>query len=192
MRVHGRYRIKRRAGLEQRSYKRYEPELREDFHCICGYCGKSEDVTKKGFEIDHFVPISEAADLKNCYDNLVYSCFTCNRKKSSLWPTKDKTLPHDGTVGFCDPATEEFDIHLQRDESGRIISCTPVGEYMLKTAFRFDTRPMDVVWKAMKIFELKRELRAKWDILSTEEKNEYMRVDEELESLLGYIFKLKE
>lgn len=47
MRVHGRYKIERRTGLEQRNYERYKPELREDFHRMCGYCGKSESVTKK-------------------------------------------------------------------------------------------------------------------------------------------------
>ena len=35
MRVHGRYKIERRTGLEQRNYERYKPELREDFHRMC-------------------------------------------------------------------------------------------------------------------------------------------------------------
>ena len=65
MRVHGRYIIKRRTGLDQREYKKYEPELSEDFHHICGYCGKSEAVTKKGFEIDHFVPQTLSEELAN-------------------------------------------------------------------------------------------------------------------------------
>lgn len=149
MRVHGRYKIKRRTGLEQRRYAKYEPELREDFHQICGYCGKSEAVTKKGFEIDHFIPRTLAKDLTDCYDNLVYSCFTCNRKKGAKWPTGDIASAHNGTIGFCDPATEEFDSHLQRDNDGKIISCSAVGEYMLKKVFRFDKRPTDIVWKAM-------------------------------------------
>lgn len=192
MRVHGRYRIKRRAGLEPRSYKRYEPELREDFHYICGYCGKSEAVTKSGFEIDHFVPQKLVEGLKDCYDNLVYSCFICNRKKGSKWPTEDIAISHDETKGLCDPATDEFDIHLQRDETGKIISVSPVGEYMLKKVFCFDKRPTDIVWKAMQIFELKEKLRKKWAMLSPDDKDEYMRIDEELESLLRYIFEKRE
>lgn len=192
MRVHGRYRIERRADLEQRGYKKYEPELREDFHRICGYCGKSEAVTKKGFEIDHFVPRTLAKGLTDCYGNLVYSCFTCNRKKGAKWPTEDTAIAHNGIVGFCDPATEEYDSHLQRDDNGRIISCSSVGEYMLKKAFCFDKRPTDVVWKAMQIIEMKQDLRSKWGSLSREDKDEYMKIDEELESLLGYIFEKKE
>lgn len=192
MRVHGRYTIKRRTNLEQRTYDKYRPELSEDFYHICGYCGKSEAVTKKGFEIDHFVPQTLAKNLTNSYENLVYCCFTCNRKKSSKWPTKNASLANDGIKGFCDPASDEFDIHLQRDDSGKIISCSSVGDYMLKKAFCFDKRPTDVVWKAMQIIEIKNELRAKWNSLASEDKDMYMRIDEELDSLLGYIFKENE
>ena len=192
MRVHGRHIIERRTGLEQRSYAKYEPELREDFYHMCGYCGKSEAVTKKGFEIDHFVPQTLAKDLTDCYDNLVYSCFTCNRKKGAKWPTENPALAHNGTIGFCDPATEEFDSHLQRDIDGKIISCSAVGEYMLKKAFQFDKRPTEMVWKAMQIIEMKQELRSRWSALAPEERDEYMQLDAELESLLGYIFEKKE
>ena len=192
MRIHGRHKIQRRTGLESRDYQDYLPELREDFQYMCGYCGKSERVTKKGFEIDHFVPQILAEELRDNYNNLVYSCFTCNRKKGKKWPTKNLLLQHNDKEGFCDPATEEFDSHLQRDESGKIISCSDVGEYMLKKAFGFDKRPTDIVWKAMKIVDMKQELRAKWTTLTEEEKDEYIRVDEELDSLLDYIFEKKE
>ncbi|MBE5933636.1 MAG: HNH endonuclease [Lachnospiraceae bacterium] len=192
MRIHGRHIIKRRTGLDSRSYPDYLAELREDFHYICGYCGKSERVTKKGFEIDHFIPQRLAEELRDNYNNLVYSCFTCNRKKGKKWPTENINLQHNDKQGFCDPATEEFDSHLQRDESGKIISCSAVGEYMLKKAFRFDKRPTDVIWKAMKIIDMKQELRSKWGKLTPEEKDEYMQVDGELDSLLSYIFEKKE
>lgn len=95
-------------------------------------------------------------------------------------------------MGFCDPATDEFDKHLQRDQTGQIISCTSVGEYMINKVFRFNKRPTDVVWKAMQIVEMKKDLRSRWSSLSPEDKDEYMKIDEELESLLGYIFSKKE
>lgn len=192
MRVHGRYKIERRIVLDKRSYEKYEPELREDFHHMCGYCGKSEAVTKKGFEIDHFIPQVLAENLRDHYENLVYSCFTCNRKKGKKWPTADINIAHNSTVGFCDPASDEFDSHLQRDDNGKIISCSPVGEYMLKKVFRFDKRPTDIIWKAMQIHEMKQSLRSKWSTLSFEGKDEYMRIDEELDSLLSYIFEKRE
>ena len=57
MRVHGDKVIRRRSGLEKRAdYKAYLTELREDFQHMCGYCGKTEAITKNKFEIDHFVP----------------------------------------------------------------------------------------------------------------------------------------
>lgn len=191
MRIHGKARIRRRSGLEERPYKDYEPELRADFQYLCGYCGKSEKITKKGFEIDHFTPQKIAPKLKNNYGNLVYSCFTCNRKKGSKWPTGNPQEANDGVIGFVDPATDEFDSHLKRDETGKIIACTSIGNYMA-SVFQFDRRPMDVIWKAMQIKDLKEQLRQKWNVLLTTEKDEYILLDDELESLLSYMFEKKE
>ena len=54
MRIHGDKKLARRPGVERRSpYGAYLDILREDFSGICGYCGKSELVTKNTFEIDH-------------------------------------------------------------------------------------------------------------------------------------------
>ncbi len=44
----------------------------------------------------------------------------------------------------------------------------------------------------MQVIEMKRELRAKWDMLASSQKDEYVQLDEELESLLEYIFDKKE
>ena len=52
--------------------------------------------------------------------------------------------------------------------------------------------PTEVVWKAMQIVEMKKDLRSRWSSLSPEDKDEYMKIDEELESLLGYLFSKKE
>ena len=193
MRVHGSYRIIRRTVIEKKPYyNQYLTELREDFHHICGYCGKSEDVTTKGFEIDHFVPQTVSVSLKNEYQNLIYSCFTCNRKKGSKWPTGDPDLMNDGTVGFVDPATEEYDKHLVRNESGKIVYNTPLGRYLCNNVFNFNSRPTDIVWKAMKIVELKRQLKEKMATISQEEMKVYMEIDDELSTLMKYIFNKKE
>lgn len=139
MRIHGTVKICRRSNVvEQTDYQKYRDELREDFGFICGYCGKEEAITSKGFEIDHFVPKSIAPERETDYFNLVYACFTCNRKKSKKWPTKDKDLHNDGKVGFVDPATDEFDLHLQRNENGDIQGITDVGKYMCKQVFKFN------------------------------------------------------
>lgn len=192
MRVHGSIKITRRSNIDKKPYDQYLDELSEDFHHICGYCGKSEVVTTKGFEIDHFVPQTVSTELKDEYQNLVYSCFTCNRKKGSKWPTCNPAIKNNGTVGFVDPASEEYDKHLMRDESGKIIYKTPLGQYLCNIAFKFNNRPTDVIWKAMKIVELKQQLQTKISKLSPYEMKEYIEIDTELSSLMKYIFKKKE
>lgn len=73
--------IRRRTAIDKRTnYRKYLPELREDFQYICGYCGKPESITKNAFEIDHFVPRKYDKSRANDYTNLVYSCCVCNRK----------------------------------------------------------------------------------------------------------------
>lgn len=192
MRIHGSYKISRRTIVNKKPYGQYVSELSEDFHHICGYCGKSEAVTTKGFEIDHFIPQKISEALRDEYQNLVYSCFTCNRKKGSTWPTGDPNLQNDGTIGFVDPATEEYDAHVMRNEAGAIIAKTPLGKYMCDNVFKFKDRPTDVIWKAMRIIELKEKLRKKISALSPEEMKEYIAIDQELSSLMSYIFKKKE
>lgn len=192
MRVHGSQRLLRRTDIDKRPYNQYLNELSEDFHHICGYCGKSEAVTTKGFEIDHFVPQTVSAELKDEYQNLVYSCFTCNRKKGSKWPTCDPAVKNNGTVGFVDPVSDEYDDHLMRDDSGKIVYKTQLGKYLCNDVFKFKSRPTDTIWKAMKIVELKQRLQTKIATLSPDEMKEYIDVDTELSSLMKYIFKKKE
>ena len=121
MRIHGENEISRSIDVNQENdYKKYVPHLREDFKHICGYCGKPEEVTTKGFEPDHFVPDRIDSSRKLDYSNLVYSCFTCNRKKLGKWPTENKDKPNDGEVGFVDPVLKEYDNHLGRDKEGSI------------------------------------------------------------------------
>lgn len=192
MRVHGSEQVQRRKDIEERQYAEYLPELREDFHCLCGYCGKSESVTKKGFEIDHFVPRRIAPKLENAYENLVYSCFTCNRKKGKKWPTENPNIPNNGTVGFVDPASEDFDLNIIRESDGKLAGCTAVGTYMCKNVFKFHKRPIETMWKAMQIMQLKKQLRQKMDRLSDQEKTEYIQIDEELENLMQHLFEKKE
>lgn len=192
MRVHGDYIISRRTDIDKRPYNQYLMEIREDFHQICGYCGKSEEVATKGFEIDHFVPQKVSSSLIDEYQNLVYACFTCNRKKGKKWPTGDPMLMNNGKVGLVDPATEEYDNHLMRDGNGKIVYKTPLGKYICNQIFKFNIRPTDIVWKAMKIIELKQELQKKIATISPEEMKEYMAIDHELSLLMAYIFNNRE
>lgn len=192
MRVHGCLKLTRRNMTEEMDYRKYEDELREDFCGACGYCGKSELVTKKGFEIDHFVPQDINPTRRNDYSNLVYSCFTCNRKKSNKWPTGDSDMPNDGHKGLVDPTSEEYDLHLKREEDGAIVPLSELGKYMSEKVFLFHKRPTATVWKAMEICRLKDKLVERAEHLSIEEYQEYIAIDQELNALLNYLFKSKE
>lgn len=193
MRIHGDVKIIRSHDVPlQTDYKKYNENLREDFHYICGYCGKPESLTAKGFEIDHLVPDNIAPERKLDYTNLVYSCFTCNRKKSGKWPTKDKEKMHNNKIGIIDPVDAEFDTHIYRNKDGNIDGLTPLGKYICKNIFKFHQRPMKELWKCMQIMDKKAQLKNQLANLTQEQVGIYIILDEELENLRTILFTEKE
>lgn len=193
MRIHGEKIITRTPNVKKRSpYGEYLDILKEDFGDICGYCGKSEYVTKNTFEIDHFIPKKYAPELEEDYSNLVYSCYECNRKKSSKWPSKNKQIQFVDGAGFIDPASKEYDEHIERDIHGNIIGKTVAGQYMVQVGFEFDKRPMREIYKAMLLIEKKQQLREKMQSVSVEELQEYIEADKLLEQLQLTLFAKKE
>lgn len=151
-RVHGDKKIRRRTDYtKQTDIQKYTKILKEDFHNMCGYCGKDFNIIACPNQKDHLIPkkIAEKAgrlDLLTDYNNLVYSCRVCNRNKWDYWPFDDVEKLHDDKEGFVDPATDEYDKHLMRDQSGKIVPQTDVGKYMYKI-FNFSNRLTDVWWK---------------------------------------------
>lgn len=193
MRIHGEVQIRRRRDIKIKSkYGEYLEDLKDDFHSICGYCGKSIKVTKNTFEIDHLVPKSFAPDLENEYSNLVYSCFTCNRKKSKKWPTEDKDLHHNDKVGFADPASEEYDLHLARLSDGNIQPLTEVGKYMCNKVFKFNLRPIREIWMCEQIISRQEKLEGKISKMTFEESQEYIEINQQLKALMQELFSKKE
>lgn len=192
-RIHGENKIVRSKNIKiQKKYEQYRENLRKDFFYICGYCGKFEQVTKHGFEIDHFVPLKVDPSKEILYSNLVYSCFTCNRKKSADWPTKDTNLSHNGIVGYVDPAIPEFDDHLEKNENGEIIPKTPVGAYMVKK-FKFNKRPMKTIHKLNLLLQKKKLLKMKMKVIKDPLtlKNFY-EIQNEIDYLMNIIFSSRE
>lgn len=187
--MHGDIVVIRKVIIQhENNYQNYRTSLKEDFKDICGYCGKTEMVSRRGFEIDHFVPIDTDETRKTDYGNLVYSCFTCNRKKSKKWPTNNPICPHDGREGFVDPTNVDFDNHLGRETNGRIEFYTQVGSYMIE-AFKFNTRPTATVWKTMELMKRKcqlRELKQSGAITETD-KDEYIDIDTAVDDFLRYL-----
>lgn len=81
---------KRSAVAPESNYRAYQQNLRVDFRCSCGYCFITEaEAGGIGFEIDHYVPLAKDRSLANNYDNLIYSCSYCNRRKSNIFPTAE-------------------------------------------------------------------------------------------------------
>lgn len=131
MRVHGEKKLHRREGInELKHYQDARSILEEDFHFLCGYCGKDGKVMREKFHIDHFVPKSLDKERENDYYNLVLACSKCNLSKSDKWPTRDKKHSYNEKEGFVDPASDEYDQHVQRNEDGYIVGITSVGESM--------------------------------------------------------------
>lgn len=193
MRIHGDFIVKRRVEITQQAdYHNYQNNLSEDFGRLCGYCGKTEKTTFKGFEIDHLVPVSIAPERKIDYANLVYCCFTCNRKKAKKWPTLNKHICHNEKVGFIDPASEEFDLHLERTLTGDIIGLTNVGKYMCNIGFKFPVRPIKEIWLCTQILNKQAILEKKIETMTPEENKEYIFINQELKELYNLLFKKKE
>lgn len=76
--------LKRSEVEKSNNYSDYKQELRKDFFYSCGYCSTSEAEFHGNFEIDHYLPQKKHPELKNDYNNLIWSCFECNRAKGDF------------------------------------------------------------------------------------------------------------
>lgn len=63
----------------------YRPWLRDEFSFRCVYCLLREQwgQVRSLYAIDHFLPIASHPDRGCEYDNLLYTCSTCNAAKGS-------------------------------------------------------------------------------------------------------------
>ncbi|MDY6026198.1 HNH endonuclease signature motif containing protein [Bergeyella zoohelcum] len=112
-------------------YSDHRRELKTDFKCRCGYCNDIELWRTVWFEIDHFVPQKYLKTIKDTdYSNLVYACRSCNNSKRAHWPTQDELVHHKNDKGFIDPCNDEYDKQFAREENGKIIPQTKLGEWM--------------------------------------------------------------
>ena len=129
-------------------YGYYKSDLREDFRNCCGYCG-DEDSSAGGFRfyhIDHFVPKKKLVNLSEIdYSNLVYSCFYCNNKKRSDWPTGDENVHNNGEEGYIDPCHNHYPRQFERNDLGEIVPKTTLGIYM-HSKLNFCLRRHALIW----------------------------------------------
>lgn len=99
----------RRHGPVYTAYESYRPWLRDEFSFRCVYCLKREQwgIVRGTFDIDHFVPQQIAPGRVTDYDNLVYSCASCNAaKRSLLLPDPAQVLVYPSVVVHPDGRME--------------------------------------------------------------------------------------
>lgn len=123
-----------RTGQFAKSNSTYKKYLMEDFKHKCAYCGDLDCISggKRFYHVEHFAPKEKFPDLEFLYDNLLYACPYCNGSKSDKWVSANPDVSVIGDEGFVDPCKEEYDLHLDRDATGRIYAKTKLGEYMIK------------------------------------------------------------
>lgn len=148
----------RRAISPQARYVLYREDLRKDFTQCCGYCGHSDDRQDSStFHIDHFAPKARFPELAAEYSNLVYSCRVCNISKSNHWVGTDSSIPNDGSRGFVDPCTPDYDAHIGRGDDGKIVGLTPLGVYVAKR-LGLGLLRHELLWRARRAGELRTEV----------------------------------
>ena len=150
-----------RSGVAaQTQYRLYRDDLQRDFMGACGYCGDDDlRADRVCFHIDHFAPKKLFPDLECSYENLVYACRFCNVSKSDHWIGKDAAIHNDGERGFVDPCSDQYEIHLTRDPSGRIIAVTPLGAYFARR-LRLGLLRHELLWQARRARALRDEVKA--------------------------------
>jgi hypothetical protein len=76
-------RVRRHALQGYADYASYRPWLRDEFHFQCVYCLVREQWGRVAglFDLDHFLPTALHPDHRTTYENLLYSCATCNEAK---------------------------------------------------------------------------------------------------------------
>jgi len=108
-----------------RDYGRYREHLRLDFWFSCAYCTIAElEATGIGFCIDHYEPQDYAPHLSSAYENLMYSCTTCNGSKSN------HPSPAHRARGFrfFRPDQDDYTEHF-RLNGVRLSPLTDIGRY---------------------------------------------------------------
>lgn len=138
---------KRKIEKDVSKYQSHKPDLKIDFNNRCGYCDDHDTWRNSFYEIDHFVPKKYLSGKElTDYKNLVYSCRYCNNSKRHKWPTEEKDKPNDGKIGFEMPWTTDYSDLFKRDDKGRIISDSPLGNWMIKN-LNLGLKRHSIIWQ---------------------------------------------
>lgn len=113
-------------------YRRYKPWLRDEFSFRCVYCLNRERWmdTRRGYQIDHFVPQKIRPDLRADYDNLLYLCAACNNLKGAALLPDPCVLALNECLCFHDDGTVEA-LMPRQDEGQRLIDVLELDQPQL-------------------------------------------------------------
>ena len=151
----------RKTGVNNRAnYRDYKEDLRDDFNSRCGYCDDDDRFMggRRGFHIDHFAPKSKFEDLETVYSNLIYACPFCNISKSNDWPSNRSVENVVNDEGYVDPCDAQYDEHIARHDSGKIIAKSELGKYMHKK-LKLHLMRHEMIWKHGQINQLINDLK---------------------------------
>src|SRR5437660_4231724 len=75
--------VRRHGPVGYADYASYRPWLRDEFSFRCVYCLLREQWgrVRAVYAIDHFLAVAHHPTRVTDYDNLIYSCITCNTAK---------------------------------------------------------------------------------------------------------------
>ena len=75
--------VRRHGPQGYADHESYRPWVREEFAFRCVYCLMREQwgLVRGTFALDHFEAMSVRPDRVGDYDNLLYTCVTCNETK---------------------------------------------------------------------------------------------------------------
>ncbi len=111
--------VRRHGPMGYRDYRQYRHWLRDEFSFRCVYCLRRETwlTLRADWQLDHFVPKSRHPQGARDYDNLVYSCSTCNHSKAAhLAPD-----PCGAAYGACVCVDDNGQIHALNDDGVNLI-----------------------------------------------------------------------
>lgn len=132
------YTAKKNGGTYAYRYFRehFQNEIAEDCVCRCVYCDSHEDEMggREQMQIDHFRPYTRAGfdHLEDSPENFHHACVRCNSLKSDKWPSKSPTEPHDGTVGFIDPFSDDRRRYFKVADDGELLPLRPPALYLIR------------------------------------------------------------
>lgn len=109
-------------------YGEYRQQLRRDFLYSCAYCTLTEtEGGAMGFAIDHYEPQGTPGFDVDAYDNLMYSCNTCNTYKTNVAPPP---TARQAGIRFYRPDVDIFSEHFSL-AGLRINSTSPIGDFSI-------------------------------------------------------------